>query len=114
MANLTFLSFPSDRGDKILGIKNLRTFSGMGLKEAKEAIEDLQEGRAVTVPFMVNLPGADACLHDFIRIGAVAEKTDPLEELIQEALTMAVEKRRYSIVEALAVILHENKFDRPY
>ncbi|MEO0557568.1 MAG: ribosomal protein L7/L12 [Bacteroidota bacterium] len=47
-------------GRKIEAIKDLRARTGMGLREAKEAVEAIERGESVSIPQHARLFGADA------------------------------------------------------
>lgn len=46
---IKLISFPKETNHKVAGIKALRGAFGIGLKESKDLIEDLQEGRTCTL-----------------------------------------------------------------
>lgn len=111
--NITFVHYPAD-ADKVAGIKAIRLLSGISLKEGKKAVEDLMEGKEVTVPYRKDVESAKDGMRDFLESGAKTSKVDPIEELLREAMDLAMEQRKYPLVASLGNILNNTVFDRPY
>jgi len=127
--SVTFKSFPSrekletinNGGNKIAAIKAVRKFSGLGLKEAKTAVDELQAGSLVTLTL---LPGTaeDNALRDFVGYGAVfydpellakeeaqaqarAESREELIANMKRTAILAIESDNYPLANSMVALL---------
>jgi hypothetical protein len=95
---IKLISFPSPAENKVSGIKALRAAFGIGLKDAKDLIEDLQEGNESTLECLDR-----EALRDFERSGGVVgEVNEVLIDQLKTTAKSAVDGQSYEL--ALDVI----------
>ncbi len=107
MQEITLLSFPKSpntRSVKVPGIKAIRCFTGLGLKEAKELIERLEEGVSEKLPLRKGDNEA-AALKEFHRLGGVYTTGDRMVDLLEEALKIAVQRKQYGLSKHISAAL---------
>jgi len=111
MKEITLLSFPrtdaynGGSSVKVPAIKALRRFSGIGLKEAKDIIEELQEGHIQKVSLVEGDLETEA-LKDFHRLGGIYTSDDKLLTLLEDALKVAVAQKQYGVVTHVSAALN--------
>ena len=104
MTTITLLSFPTEGNDKVAGIKAVRAFTGLGLKEAKDIIDDLQAGQSSTF----NIEPQDArqdAIKAFEGFGGRYQVVDFLPRNIRKSIDMALDNGLYDIAADLIAIL---------
>jgi hypothetical protein len=98
MKKITLLYFPPssdlNNGGKILGIKLLRSMTNMGLREAKDMIEDLQVN--VSHDVFINEKN-EAYLTEFVRLGGKYKTDNSLENSIRESINQALNQNQFDI-----------------
>ena len=98
-------SFPPKTTNKVNGIKAIRAFTGLGLKEAKEVIEDLQQGESFEA-VLVEDDNAKDWLAKYLEYGGkYVTLTNNVAEDLQDALETAVRLRQYSNVIKIANLI---------
>jgi len=95
---IKLISFPKPAENKVTGIKALRSAFGIGLKDGKDLIEELQEGKSSTL----NCLDREA-LRDFERAGGVVGEVNVvLIDQLKETARSAIDGQSYDL--ALDVI----------
>lgn len=110
MKEITLLSFPNTSGTsssniKVPAIKALRCFANIGLREAKEVIEGLQEKRSTKVAIYSGAAEVEA-LKEFHRLGGVYTTEDGLTDALEAAVTMALVQKKFGVASHIASALN--------
>lgn len=113
---IKLVSFPIDSGKKVAAIKALRQATGIGLKEAKDAIEGVmvQNPKPVTLDLIrATEPDARArvqdALTDLKAVGAeIANVDEALLIKLQEVLREAIDAKAYDLAEDLLVLVRRH------
>lgn len=104
MKDITLLSFPAEGPNKVAGIKAIRAFTGLGLKEAKDIMDGLQAGN----PHRATLRhDQDEALNTFASFGGKYEIDDELEIGVRKALLVAIERNNFDAASGLLEILRK-------
>ena len=90
---IKLISFPKPAENKIGGIKAIRGAFGLGLKEAKEVLERLQEGESETLDCLDR-----KVLYDFEQFGGiVGEVNQALLDQLKETARCAIDGQQYDM-----------------
>jgi len=113
--DISFDHFPQGSANKIGAIKRIRSFAGLGLKEAKDAIESLQQGEVVVFNLLAN---RDEDLSVFKTYGGRVydienikqaklrkENAVKIRSLLKETLILAVDSDDYGLSGKLVTLL---------
>lgn len=95
------MSFPKDGSSKVPGIKAIRSATGLGLKSAKELIEDLQ----VNTWRIVDIRDRSALTTFVEQGGNYLHLEDALVEQLKEVVSGAIEVRSYGLAADIIEVL---------
>lgn len=111
MAQLRFNSFPTTdeqpsgtRAVKVPAIKAIRALLGMGLKEAKEVIENLQAGIASEVFTVEMNDEGQELLKQFTEFGGSFSLDDGLNAKLRRLMDEAIDKGAISMAHDLLTL----------
>ena len=106
--------------NKVAAIKALRSMSGLGLKDAKDGVEDVMSGRTLTVPLSINALDDRGLLNareeiatlraEGIHVGVGGTKRDVVIGATRSAAKMAVNDKQYDLAIDLIKVLRDHDY----
>ena len=106
--------------NKVAAIKALRSLSGLGLKEAKDGVEDVMDGRSLTVPLAIGALDDRGQLNareelatlrqEGIHVGAGSTKRDAVIGATRSAAKIAVDDKQYDLAIDLIKVLRDHDY----
>ena len=103
MALIKLISFPQPSDHKVKGIKALRNAFGIGLKEAKDLIEELQDGRSRSLE---TVAGGGESIMDFASAGGTyGDVGEVLRDQLTTCATDAVKGQQYELAKDIINLL---------
>ena len=102
MALIKLISFPQPSDHKVKGIKALRNAFGIGLKEAKDLIEELQDGRSRSLE---TVAGGESIMDFASAGGTYGDVGEVLRDQLTTCATDAVKGQQYELAKDIIILL---------